>query len=137
MKVPQRERPPGIRFNVTPLIDVVFLLVIFFLVTAHFAQNEQLEAVELPQASAAADGSESALRMVVSVTADGSLFVKGRPIAPEEFELLLHENTQGRSADYEVRIRSDQSVPYEKVEPLLLGSLRAGVTKIGFNVTKK
>ncbi len=137
MKVPQRERAPGIRFNITPLIDVVFLLVIFFLVTAHFAQNEQVEAVELPQASEVAAGPETPRRMVISITPDGALFVKGRRLSLEEFETLLSENTQGRTADYELRIRSDQSVPYEKVEPLLLASLRAGVTNIGFAVTEK
>lgn len=125
------------RFNITPLIDVVFLLVIFFLVTAHFAQSEPVEAVELPQATQVAQGSESARRMVVTVTHEGSMYVKGRQITTEEFELLLHENTQGRSADYEVRIRSDQSVPYERIEPLLLASLRAGVTNIGFHVLEK
>lgn len=137
MKVPQRERPPGIGFNITPLIDVVFLLVIFFLVTAHFAQNEQVEAVELPQASEVADKVESARRMIVTINAEGAMYVKGRPITLAEFEGLLHENTRGRTADYELRIRSDQSVPYETVEPLLLASLRAGVTKIGFAVTEK
>lgn len=137
MKVPQRERPPGIRFNITPLIDVVFLLVIFFLVTAHFAQNEPLQAIELPQASQVTEEAEIARRMIVSVTIDGSVFVKGRQVTLDEFESLLHENTLGRSADFELRIRSDQSASYESIEPLLLAALRAGVTKIGFNVLEK
>ena len=136
MKVPQRERPPGIRFNITPLIDVVFLLVIFFLVTAHFAQNEQVEAVELPRASEVEDGPETPRRMIVTITSDGLMFVKGQPIDVEQFEGLLRENTQGRTADYEVRIRSDESVPWEKVEPLLWASLRTGVTDFGFAVTE-
>jgi biopolymer transport protein ExbD len=137
MKVLQRQRPPGLQFNITPMIDVVFLLVIFFLFTAHFAQNEQVEAVELPRASEVADAHETPRRMIVSITAGGSLYVKGRQITPDEFELLLQENTAGRTADYEVRIRSDQSVPYAQVEPVLLASLRAGVTRIGFAVTEE
>ncbi len=136
MRVPQRERPPGLRFNITPLIDVVFLLVIFFMVTAHFAQSEPVEAVELPQATQVDDGDESPRRMIVSVTRDGAMFVKGRPIDLPEFETLLQSETNGRTADYEVRIRSDQQTPYEHVEPLLLACLRSGVTNVGFNVIK-
>ncbi len=137
MKVPQREHPPGIRFNITPLIDVVFLLVIFFLVTAHFAQNEQVEAVELPQASQVDDSHESPRRMIVSVTHDGALFVKGRPVEMPELEQLLQTEPNGRTADYEVRIRSDRLTPYANVEPILLACLRAGVTNVGFNVLEK
>jgi biopolymer transport protein ExbD len=137
MRVPKRHRPPGLQFNITPMIDVVFLLVIFFLFTAHFAQNEQVEAVELPRASEVADGPETPRRMIVSITADGAIYVKGRQIIPGEFEVLVRENAAGRTADYEVRIRSDQSVPYAQVEPVLLASLRAGVTRIGFAVTEE
>ena len=51
MRVPTRPRQPGIRFNITPLIDIVFLLIVFFLAATHLTQNEKLEAVELPEAS--------------------------------------------------------------------------------------
>ncbi|MCA9024230.1 MAG: biopolymer transporter ExbD [Planctomycetaceae bacterium] len=137
MKIPQRERPPGIRFNITPLIDVVFLLVIFFLVTAHFAQNEQVAAVELPQATQVDDTAEVPRRLIVSVTREGQLFVKGRPVDMDELEHLLEMEPHGRTADYEVRIRSDQLTPYARVEPILLACLRAGVTNVGFNVIEK
>ena len=70
MRVSHRQRPGGPYFNITPMIDVVFLLVIFFLFTAHFAQNEQVEAVELPRASEVADGPETPRRMIVSITAE-------------------------------------------------------------------
>lgn len=137
MKVPQRERPPGIRFNITPLIDVVFLLVIFFLVTAHFAQNEQVEAVELPQASQVDNENELPRRLIVSVDRDGNMFVKGRAVSIVEFEQLLQAETNERTADYEVRIRSDQLTPYSQVEPILLACLRGGVTNVGFHVIEK
>jgi len=137
MRVPQRERPPGIRFDITPLIDVVFLLVIFFLVTTHFAQNEQVEAVELPHASQVDDSRESPRRMIVSVTRQGDLFVKGRPVEMAELDQLLQTEPNGRTADYEVRIRSDQLTPYANVEPILLACLRAGVTNVGFSVIEK
>lgn len=137
MRVPRRERQAGARFNITPLIDVVFLLVIFFLVATHFAHQEEVEAVELPLAESVGNAPDVPRRLTVSVLSDGSLFVKGRQVDALEVEHLIQEDTKNRSADYEVRIRADQSVPYKQVEPILLSCLRAGVTKIGFAVMER
>jgi biopolymer transport protein ExbD len=137
MKVPRRERQSGARFNITPLIDVVFLLVIFFLVATHFAHQEEVEAVELPPAESVGNAPDVPRRLTVSVLPGGALFVKGRQVDALEVEHLIQEDTRNRSADYEVRIRADQSVPYKQVEPILLSCLRAGVTKIGFAVTER
>lgn len=137
MKVPVRDRQAGARFNITPLIDVVFLLVVFFLVAAHFAHQEAAEAVELPLATSVGLDPDLPRRLTVTVLADGSLSVKGRAVDADEVERLIQQDTTDRSADYEVRIRADQNVPYKNVEPLLLACLRAGVTKIGFAVTQR
>ena len=137
MRVPRRARQSGARFNITPLIDVVFLLVIFFLVATHFAHQEEVEAVELPIAGNVADGPEVPRRLTVTVQADGTMSVKGRVVDAVEVEHLIQADTAQRSADYEVRIRADQQAPYEHVEPILLACLRAGVTKIGFAVTER
>ena len=137
MRVPRRQRQSGARFNITPLIDVVFLLVIFFLVATHFAHQEQVEAVELPLATSVGDEAELPRRLVVSITADGQTYVKGRAVDAIEIEHLIAEDTKVQSADFEVRIRGDQRVTYDRVEPILLACLRAGVTKIKVAVTKK
>lgn len=137
MKVPRRERQSGARFNITPLIDVVFNLVIFFLVATHFAHREEVEAVELPVAANPGDPPEVPRRLTVTVRDDGTMSVKGRVIDVIEVEHLIRSDTTERSADYEVRIRADQNVPYQHVEPILLACLRAGVTKIGFAVTER
>ncbi|MBM4074764.1 MAG: biopolymer transporter ExbD, partial [Planctomycetes bacterium] len=45
MRLPSTQIQRGLTFNITPLIDVVFLLIIFFLVASHFIRNETLEPV--------------------------------------------------------------------------------------------
>lgn len=137
MRVPRRERQSGARFNITPLIDVVFLLVVFFLVATHFAHQEQVEALELPQATAVSEEPDIPRRLTVTVLSDGSLYVKTRPVDAAEVERLIAEDTKHRTADYEIRIRADRQVPYQQVEPILLAALRAGVTRIGFAVMEK
>lgn len=137
MRVPQQARQTGLRFQITPLIDVVFLLVIFFLVATHFVQHEAVQAVELPVASQGDEESDVPRRLVISVAADRTMSVKDRRVTLADVELMIAEDTAVRSADYAVRIRADQSVPYDHVEPIMLACLRAGVTRFEFAVREE
>lgn len=137
MRIPTRTQDRGFTFNITPLIDVVFLLIIFFLVASHFIRNENVERIELPLASQGKDDEESASRLVVTVIPTGELLLGTTAIPQEEFEprLQILIAKHGAAAT-EVRIRADRSVVYSKVEPLLLTAARNGVTRVRFAVLK-
>ena len=134
MRIASRPRSRAIRFNITPMIDVVFLLVIFFLVTAHFVQNQEVDAVELPRATQIEDIEESPRRLAITVLADGTMRAGGRDVLPETLDLLLQQTIGDDPAGFEVRIRADQSVPYETVEPILLSCARQGIRDVGVKV---
>lgn len=134
MRVPSRPHRRGLRFNITPMIDVVFLLVIFFLVTAHFVQHQEVDAVELPVATQTDDLEESPRRLVISILADRTLRAGGKDIAAEAFGTLLMQTIDGDPAGLEVRIRADRSVPYDVIEPLLLECARQGIRDVGVKV---
>lgn len=137
MRVPTRGRERGLRFNITPLIDVIFLLIIFFLAATHFVRSETLEAVELPEAAQATDEEdEQPRRLVVTVTADHKLHVGAKQVDLPAVENMISAGSQRDKADFEVRIRADQSVPYRVVEPIMLSCARSGVTRIKFAVIK-
>ncbi len=137
MKIPTRTMDRGFAFNITPLIDVVFLLIIFFLVASHFIRNENVERIELPFASQGDSDDESSNRLVVTVLASGELQHGTTVIEQEEFVQRLKDaiakNGVGAT---ELRIRADRSVVYSKVEPLLLAAARNGVTRVRFAVLK-
>lgn len=137
MKIPIRSSERGFAFNITPLIDVVFLLIIFFLVASHFIRNENVERIELPLASQGKDDEESGSRLVVTVVPSGDVLLGMTAITPDEFEqrlqILIAKNGAGPT---ELRIRADRTVPYSRVEPLLLTAARNGVTKVRFAVLK-
>ncbi|MGH7127633.1 MAG: ExbD/TolR family protein [Planctomycetaceae bacterium] len=138
MRVPTAQRQLGLRFNITPLIDVVFLLIIFFMVASHFVRSQSLEAVELPEATPAEVESDTPRRMVITITSDGRLLVGAREVEPEELErLVLAAGAEAEGSDLEVRIRGDRTVPYEEIEPILLACARAGITNVKFAVLPK
>lgn len=136
MRIPIRARRLGVALNLTPLIDIVFLLVIFFLVASHAARTESTEPVELPLASEVDDGqAEVPHRLVVTVTADQVLHVGGRIVTLDQVaDLLAEAETEKQDAAYEVRIRGDRRVPFHVVEPLMIACAQAGITRIGYAV---
>lgn len=133
MRLPPRERT-GLEFNITPLIDVVFLLNIFFLVATYYIKNEQVEPVDLPTASQGEEESDAAARLVLTVAKDGTLTVGGATVSRDEALTQLAAMHAEHPQGAEFRLRCDKTVTYEVVEPLLLGAAQRGVTRVRFSV---
>lgn len=126
----------GLRLNLTPLIDVIFNLIIFFLAAAHFARNEPVTDVELPSATARAIDSESPRRLTVTV-APGPTFLLGTDEQPRNvIEALIATQARGNAQQpLELRIRADRNVPFGEVEPLLVAAAEAGVRDVKFAIS--
>ncbi len=136
MRVPDHIRRGGdLGFNMTPMIDVVFLLIIFFLVSSHLAKQEVQLALPLPTAaSARADQRNDTPRLTVNVKADGTLLLFGRSVPPEELREQLSKRATRVGATLQVRIRSDRKTPYRFVEPIMLSCAHAGIWDVSFAV---
>jgi biopolymer transport protein ExbD len=135
MRVPSHMTTTGVGFNMTPMIDVVFQLIIFFLLSSHLAKQETHLELPLPiAASGQAAAADDRPRLTVNVLADGTLLVGGRTIEPPDLAALLLERKNEHGDALEVRIRSDRSVPYQFVEPILLACTQVGLWKISFAV---
>ena len=75
--------------SLTPLIDVVFLLLIFFLVATRFAQEDRELDVELPSATEAKPMIAQPQQVYVNVDKDGQYFVDGKVLTPAEVQHML------------------------------------------------
>lgn len=104
------------QLNLTPMIDVVFLLIIFFMVGARFTEeaHDQKFDVELPTASPVQTMSRLPDPLVISVTRTGKINLKDRELSPED---LLHELKAAKNAyaDQAVLIRGDGEGTYQAV----------------------
>lgn len=133
MRLPARSRQLGVTVNITPLIDVIFLLIIFFLAASHFVRNESRDEVALPEAVTGEDEQKSsASRLVVTVMADGRYKQGGTFLSLDEIEPLLFDGMAKDGENFEVRIRGDKAVLFRAIEPLMVECARAGVTQIKF-----
>ncbi|MBL7042585.1 MAG: biopolymer transporter ExbD [Pirellulaceae bacterium] len=135
MRVPNNLRSGELGFNMTPMIDVVFLLIIFFLVSSHLAKQEAQMQLPLPVAeSGSKQIEEQGRRVTVNVRGDGKLLLAGRAVRPTELAARLGDRITDAGSDLEVRIRSDRSVPYRYVEPIMLACARSGIWNVTFAV---
>lgn len=133
MRRPVSPRKRGFELNLTPLIDVVFNLVIFFLVASHFASSEPAENVKLPTASR---NQEDLLprRLTITVLAHGAYTVAAKAVSLNEVEEYIQLEAGDDPQRCAVRIRGDRDAPFQFIEPIMIACARYGVTDFGFKV---
>lgn len=137
MKVPDHVQHGELGFNMTPMIDVVFLLIIFFLVSSHLAKQEVQMDLPLPRAdSGEAPQVRQTRRLTLNVLESGELLLAGRRIERAQLQERL-TTARADQEGIEVRIRSDRSVPYRNIEPLMLACARAGIWNVTFGVLRR
>lgn len=119
--------------SLTPLIDVVFQLLIFFLVATRFAQEDRELDVQLPAASEARPLVAQPKELFVNVDHTGRYFVEGKTVAAEELELMLRQAATNNPANQSVIIRADKRVPLDFVVVVMNLCNKVGIT--GYSLT--
>ncbi|NBC12364.1 MAG: biopolymer transporter ExbD [Gammaproteobacteria bacterium] len=134
---PRRREPPDI--NLTPLIDVVFLLLIFFMVSTTFNDDARLR-LTLPEADGepAQAGELDLLELVVDVS--GRFYVDGGEVLGTDVGTLrraLEEATAGpEAADRPVLIRADAKTPHQAVMTALDALGQLGIQRVAFAASR-
>jgi biopolymer transport protein ExbD len=135
MKVPTSFQRGRLDFNMTPMIDVVFLLIIFFLVSSHLAQQEVQQELDLPEATTGIEPPDGpAPRVTLNVMPDGQILLAGHSLGAEQLTGRLVSEAAKHSGHLEVRIRGDRSVAYRNVSPILKACAAAGIWDVKFAV---
>lgn len=113
--------------NVTPMVDVMLVLLIIFMVTAPLIQ--QGVKVNLPAAKAMpVEASDK--KLVLSIDAARRVFLGDAEIPIEELEEKLRTNAKAQ-ADKEVYLHADRDIPYGTVVEVMAAAQRAGITNVG------
>ncbi len=137
MRIPTRQRKLGLSFDITPLIDIVFQLVIFFLAATYIVRSDANEKITLPKATMARDQPPtSPRRFVITITAERVWLLGNQRTerAAIEQQFLAAARTSEQAAEIEIRLRADARVPYSEIEPLMLTCAKLGIRKLGFAV---
>ncbi len=107
-----------VTLEMTPLIDIVFLLLIFFLVATTFQQTEREMQIALPQAAFSGPISTALREIIINVDAEGTIIVSGRTIEPDDLRALI-ENAMTVNPDQKVTVRGDRDAAYAHIVRVL------------------
>jgi biopolymer transport protein TolR len=114
--------------NMTPLVDVMLVLVVIFILTAPLLASSIR--LDLPRADGAVPGAPpQSITLVVDKT--GQVFLNDQPLTQDALEQALTE-TAASQPDTEVQLRADTTVPYGRVVEIMGAAHAAGLQRIGF-----
>ena len=121
-------RRPEVSINLTPLIDVVFLLLIFFMVSTSFSELTQL-VVDLPEAEGALANADTAVLLVVDLA--GNMTLNGEPVPNNGRGLSagMGERLRGKT-DIPVTLSADAMTPHQYVVTAMDVAAQLNITRL-------
>jgi len=121
-------RRPEVSINLTPLIDVVFLLLIFFMVSTSFSKLSQL-VVDLPEAEGAPATTGEALMLTVDVSGNMTLNGESVPNDARGLSLALRQQLSGNT-DIPVTLSADAMTPHQYVVTAIDVAAQLNITRL-------
>ncbi len=114
--------------DITPMIDVVFLLIVFFMTTAQFARMTKAQ-VELPQEMGLREAGAPETSMIVNVVADGSIVVDRQTISLERLVRIVEAEAQrlGTADRLDLVLRAERSIGSGRLNEIARALMDRGV----------
>jgi biopolymer transport protein ExbD len=124
----QAAQAPTAEINMTPLVDVMLVLLIIFIITAPLLTHSVK--VELPRA-ASSPTNDKPQTLQVSIDAENRVFIGSEAVDRDSLEARFKEAV-AQDANVELHLKADRSTRYESVAETMSAARRAGLGKIGF-----
>jgi biopolymer transport protein ExbD len=135
MKFRKRSTPVVLGFQIAPMVDVLLVLLCFFIVTWSFARKEMELDVKVPTAENAKESNPVVNQTVLNVKADGSIVWNRKTVTTEELLSRLRE-LAGLFPDYAIILRGDRNVRYEYIVGVMDICREANIWNVAFATGK-
>lgn len=123
--------------NVTSLVDVMFCLLIMFMVATPLMSKDEID-IDIPHAKGREITEEEFLYSVISIDATGQVFMGVLPLSKDKEQLAREISANDKlKADGMAFIQGDQNVPYERIVDIMVALKEAGVEQVGFVTNPK
>ena len=129
-------QPPPVGFQLAPMLDIVFLLLIFFVVTQTISLTEQDLKVKVPSAQHAEKKDSRAINeIIVNIHKDGTVTINQQTFSREELYNKL-VNVAKLAPNQAIRIRGDADAPYQHIVDVMDTCLKANIWNMSFSTRK-
>jgi biopolymer transport protein ExbD len=118
--------------NITPMVDVILVLLVIFMVTANFLKKESLN-INLPKV--AASDPNVAESVQVALTRDNKILLEGKEVSIESMIQQLERDAKIRP-NMRLTLSADEKLPYGRITEIMGLVRKAGVTRIALSVKK-
>jgi biopolymer transport protein ExbD len=135
MKFRTRQAPQVMGFQIAPMVDILLVLLCFFIITWSWASKENELDVKVPSAQNAKESNPVVNQTVINVKKDGSVVWNKKPIAYKELGVKLKELSK-LFPDYAIIVRGDENVPYRFITAVLDTCREANIWNVAFATSK-
>ncbi len=135
MNFRRRAKPEVFGFQIAPMVDILLVLLVFFIVTWNFALSENELDVKIPSASKAKESQQYVGQVVVNVKADGTIVFNRKPMSPDDLREKL-EQLSKLYPDQAVILRGDQRTAYKAIVDVLDICRMANIWNVAFATSR-
>lgn len=132
----KKRQEETVSFQITPMIDMTFLLLIFFMVTSKLSKEQAKIDIALPKASASRIPDDLSNRDIINVDAEGNYYIANTLASKEE----LREHLKARFAanpPLKIYYRADKDTPYEVTDEFMTMAAESGAVQVLFGTYKR
>jgi biopolymer transport protein ExbD len=119
--------------NLTPMIDIVFNLIIFFMVSTKFTEIERKVDLSVPEVGGASSLNQVSRSRVINIYRDGAIVLDGQTVTLTELRALLADAHRQRP-DIEVTVRGDGLTHFQNAAAVMTACRQAGISEMGIAV---
>lgn len=130
MKFNTKHAPP-VGFQLAPMIDIIFLLLAFFIVTYQMTDNEKDLEISLPAASEGKAKARDHLEKVINIHADGKVVIDQKVYSLDELQVKM-SNLVRVNKSQPIRVRGDEETDYKHLVDVINRCSKAGIWNISF-----
>ncbi len=116
-------------FPMTPMIDMVFLLLVFFMTVSTLAQSDQRVKLDLPESDTSKVPDDLSDRGTISLDAQGQIFIGAQPKTLDQMQASIKESLAS-NPDLRIHVRADQATAYEAIKKVLRACAEAGAYEV-------
>jgi len=135
MKLRRRAAPEIVGFQIAPMVDILLVLLCFFIVTWSFARKEMELDVKVPAAQSGKDPVSAVNQTVLNVKKDGTVVWNRKPVTLDELLPRL-ESLARLYPDYAIILRGDETAAYKSIMNVLDICRKAGIWNVAFAADK-